>query len=206
MQFLNLSIPSIVSSYTGRTQLRLEAVGKVAQGVPSIVYLDEADALCRASGDDHGPRTELLAQFLSMMDGMNGDSSPVLFMGSTNRVEGMDPAFLRPGRFTEHYRVPNPDEASRQAILNLHLERIASLAKGRSGLEIYAPDLVSDDVIQQTNGESSSFIAEIARRAAEEAYVIGDRNGPLTERDLLIAIQWLKSHREAMAECRKAGF
>lgn len=212
MQFLNVNIPAIVSSYTGRTQLRLDAIRKIAEGIPTILYFDEVDAIARRRGDARDERLEILSQLLTMMDGMVRSELPNIFMGSTNRIKGLDPAFLRPGRFTLHYKIPNPDETARRKILDLHLQRVAANALRRCEINILPDQLDLEEVIAATAGEASSFLAEVARKTVERVYVFGaveEGSVPtraMTPEDLVETVKVLKDNRTTNGNRQPAGF
>jgi proteasome regulatory subunit len=119
---------------------------------PTILFIDELDAIgsqrlkIATSGDREVQRT--LMQLLSELDGfeMRGD---VKIIGATNRVDILDPALLRPGRFDRMIEFPIPDEESRKAIFKIHtrklrveetidINRLVSLTEGATGADIKA--------------------------------------------------------------------
>lgn len=97
----------------------------------AVVYFEEIDAVAGArDGQDNDARRALLTQFLTELDGFDDDDGafPVLTIVSTNRLEDLDPAFLRPGRFDVRLYMGAPDVAGREAILRLHAARKPKVA------------------------------------------------------------------------------
>ncbi|MEN6341943.1 MAG: proteasome-activating nucleotidase [Methanospirillum sp.] len=150
--FIRMSGSELVHKYIGEgAQLVRELFSLARERAPSIVFIDEIDAVGSirtndgTSGSAEVQRT--LMQLLAEMDGFNtrGD---VRIMAATNRVDMLDPALLRPGRFDRVIEIPLPDSASRYEILRIHssrmhlvgvrLDRIAEQTEEFSGAELQA--------------------------------------------------------------------
>ena len=141
-------IEMIVGVGASRVRDLFEEARKVA---PSIVFIDEIDAIGRARGGaggigGHDEREQTLNQILTEMDGFSGGEG-VIVIGATNRPEILDPALLRPGRFDRTVQVGLPDAAGRTAILEVHsrsvpldgdvsLDRIARTTPGMTGADL----------------------------------------------------------------------
>ncbi len=120
---------------------------KARMVAPTVIFIDEIDAAVPRRGADVGGNVDAVVnQILAEMDGIDSGAN-VYVIGATNRLELLDPAVLRPGRFDFHIEVPVPDQASRQKIFEVHLrtkpaeagldiERLAASAKGFSGADI----------------------------------------------------------------------
>jgi cell division protease FtsH len=123
---------------------------QAVQKSPSIIFIDELDALGKTRGSGlpggHDERDQTLNALLVEMDGFSSDQS-VIVMGATNRPETLDPALLRPGRFDRHVLVDRPDYKGREAILKVHavkikmdddvnLGRLAKLTPGFVGADL----------------------------------------------------------------------
>lgn len=142
--------PALMSRYVGESEQAVrELFQKARQAAPCIIFLDEVDALIPARGEgatDSHVAERVLSQFLAEMDGLE-ELKGVFVMGATNRVDLIDPAMLRPGRFDEVVHIPLPDEESRREILSVHLrgkpvsadinaEVLATRCDGASGAEL----------------------------------------------------------------------
>ncbi|MEV0619114.1 ATP-dependent zinc metalloprotease FtsH [Nonomuraea sp. NPDC050404] len=141
-------IEMIVGVGASRVRDLFEEARKVA---PSIVFIDEIDAIGRARGGaggigGHDEREQTLNQILTEMDGFSG-AEGVIVIGATNRPEVLDPALLRPGRFDRTVQVGLPDAAGRAAILSVHTrgvplddavsaEQLAKTTPGMTGADL----------------------------------------------------------------------
>jgi cell division protease FtsH len=101
---------------------------KARAAAPSIIFLDELDAIGRARGGavsfgGHDEREQTLNQILTEMDGFSGNEG-VIVVAATNRPEILDAALLRPGRFDRHVSVNPPDVVGREAILRIHTRKV----------------------------------------------------------------------------------
>ncbi len=150
--FIRMSGSELVHKYIGEgAQLVRELFMLARERAPSIVFIDEIDAVGSTrtndgtSGIAEGQKT--LMQLLAEMDGFN-NRGDVRIMAATNRVDMLDPALLRPGRFDRVIEIPLPDRDSRLEILKIHsaklrlsgvsLEEIADLTENTTGAEVQA--------------------------------------------------------------------
>ena len=145
VQFLSISGSDFVELYVGvgagRVRDLFEQAKKMA---PSIVFIDEIDAVGRrrgaGMGGGHDEREQTLNQLLVEMDGF-GKNEGVIVMAATNRKDILDPALLRPGRFDRQIYVGTPDWRGREAILKVHAKdkplaedvNLANLARATAG-------------------------------------------------------------------------
>jgi len=149
--FFHISGSEFVEMFVGVGASRVRDLFKKAKkGAPSIVFIDEIDAVGRQRGaglgGGHDEREQTLNQILVEMDGFDtGDN--VIVIAATNRPDVLDPALLRPGRFDRHVVIDNPDISERKAILEIHaqkkptrknidLKRIAQRTPGFSGADL----------------------------------------------------------------------
>ena len=126
--FFSLSGSDFVEMFVGVGAARVRDMFQQAvQRSPSIIFIDELDALGKVRGSGmpggHDEREQTLNALLVEMDGFSSDLS-VIVMAATNRPETLDPALLRPGRFDRHVMVDRPDIKGREAILKVHAARI----------------------------------------------------------------------------------
>jgi len=123
--------PALMSRYVGDSEQGVrELFLKARQASPCIIFLDEVDSVVPARGEgstDSHVAERVLSQFLSEMDGLE-ELNGVFVMGATNRVDLIDPAMLRPGRFDDIIELGLPDDDAKLKILQVHL-RNKSLAE-----------------------------------------------------------------------------
>lgn len=124
VQFLSISGSDFVELYVGVGASRVRDLFDQAKKMaPSIVFIDEIDAVGRrrgaGMGGGHDEREQTLNQLLVEMDGF-GSNDGVIVMAATNRRDILDPALLRPGRFDRQIYVNSPDVGGREAILRVH--------------------------------------------------------------------------------------
>jgi proteasome regulatory subunit len=150
--FIRMSGSELVHKYIGEgAQLVRELFSLARERAPSIVFIDEIDAVGSTrtndgtSGSAEVQRT--LMQLLAEMDGFN-NRGDVRIMAATNRVDMLDPALLRPGRFDRVIAIPLPDREARKEILTIHSEKMrlegvdldamVDLTEGATGAELQA--------------------------------------------------------------------
>jgi transitional endoplasmic reticulum ATPase len=160
VNFISVKGPALLSKYVGESEEALrEVFRKARQSAPCLVFFDEIDSIApvRGGAGDSGVTERVLAQLLVELDGIE-ELKGVLVLGATNRIDMIDPALLRPGRFEELIEIPPPDTEARRQILQVHLE-----GKPLSG----AVDL--HDLAERTSGSSGAELASLANRAARRA-------------------------------------
>jgi transitional endoplasmic reticulum ATPase len=168
VNFISVKGPALLSKYVGESEKGVrEVFRKAKQAAPCIVFFDEIDALVpvrSAGASDSHVADRVLSQFLAELDGVE-ELKAVLVLGATNRLDLLDPAILRPGRFDEVVEIPPPDEESRRQIFEVHL-RHKPLAPG-----ISAADLASrteDFSGAEIQGVCAKAALRAVRRAVEE--------------------------------------
>jgi transitional endoplasmic reticulum ATPase len=146
--FFALKGGTLRSRWLGEAEEQIHQLFSKARLVaPTVIFIDEIDAAVpRRGGETGGSVDAVVNQILAEMDGIDGGAH-VYVIGATNRLELLDPAVLRPGRFDFHIEVPVPNQAARRQILGVHLrgkpldetvdvERLAAAAKGLSGADL----------------------------------------------------------------------
>ena len=126
--FIGLSGSDFVEMFVGVGAARVrDMFQQAAQRSPSIIFIDELDALGKVRGSGmpggHDEREQTLNALLVEMDGFSTEQS-VIVMAATNRPETLDPALLRPGRFDRNVLVDRPDVKGREAIFKVHVSKI----------------------------------------------------------------------------------
>jgi transitional endoplasmic reticulum ATPase len=187
VNFISVKGPALLSKYVGESERQVRDVfRKARQAAPCIIFLDELDALMPARGgavSDTPVTDRVLSQFLAELDGIE-ELKGVLVLGATNRLDRLDPAVLRPGRFDEIVEIPLPDESERREIFEVHL-------RGKP----VAQNVNLSELAAKSQGLSGAQIASVCnlaalravRRAVAASGGPGSANSPLqTEVKLLI--------------------
>ena len=119
--FIAINGPEIMSKYYGESEERLREVFKEAEeNAPSIIFIDEIDAIAPKRGEVTGEvEKRVVAQLLTLMDGLKSRGK-VIVIGATNRPDALDPALRRPGRFDRELEIGVPDKQGRKEILQIH--------------------------------------------------------------------------------------
>ena len=164
--FYSASAASFVEMFAGLGAARIRRLFREARkNAPAIIFIDELDAV-GAQRSGHGfnrEQDQTLNQLLVELDGFDG-TKQVVVMGASNRIQDLDPALLRPGRFDRQLLVPPPDLSGREAILRVH-------TRGKP-LNIDNVDLGT--VARQTSGLTGAELANICNEAAIKAGRRGD--------------------------------
>lgn len=155
--FISVKGPELLSKYVGESEKGVRDVfRKARQAAPCIVFFDEIDGIAPrrgTSGDAHVSE-RVVAQLLSEMDGVE-DLRGVLVLAATNRVDVLDPALLRPGRFDRVVEIGLPEEGDRLAILQVH-------GRGRP----LAADVDLPELARRTEGFTGAELEKLLREAA----------------------------------------
>ena len=157
--FYSISGSDFVEMFVGVGASRVrDLFDQAKKNSPSIIFIDEIDAVGRRRGNGmgggHDEREQTLNQLLVEMDGFQGDEG-VIVMAATNRSDVLDPALLRPGRFDRKILVGRPDVKGREAILRVH-------AKNKP----LAPNVDLKEIAKQTPGFVGADLANLLNEAA----------------------------------------
>jgi transitional endoplasmic reticulum ATPase len=148
--FYTIGGPEIMSKYYGESEEKLRNVFEQAEkNAPSIIFIDEIDSIAPKREEVSGEvERRIVAQLLSLMDGMS-TRGKVVVIGATNRVNAVDPALRRPGRFDREIEIGVPDRNGRLEILQIHTRgmplaedvnpgKMADISHGFVGADLYA--------------------------------------------------------------------
>jgi transitional endoplasmic reticulum ATPase len=158
VNFISIKGPQLINRYVGESERGVrEIFRKARQVAPTILFLDEVDSLIprRGSSSTDAHVTErVISQFLTEMDGIE-ELKGVVVLAATNRLDLVDPAILRSGRFDLLFELPLPDESTREEIFRIHTKD-----------KPLAQDVDLKDLANKTNGMAGSDIEFISRKAS----------------------------------------
>ncbi len=179
--FITVKGSALLSKWYGESEKRVEEIFRKARQVaPSIIFLDELDALVPirggALGEPHATE-RIVNQLLNEMDGLE-ELHGVVVIGATNRPDIIDPALLRPGRFDELILAPVPDRESRRKIFEVHLKKAP-----------LADDIDIDELIGQTDQYTGADIAAVVRKAGRFALREDMGAEKISQKHFLAALQ-----------------
>ncbi len=156
VNFISVKGPQLLSMWVGESERGVrEVFRKARQVAPCIVFFDEIDALTPHRGGGEGAAVErVVSQFLTELDGIEALKG-VVVLGATNRIDMLDPALLRPGRFDIHVELPVPDAEACLAILHVHTRKMP-----------LADDVDVEALAARCEGFVGADIEGLCRRAA----------------------------------------
>jgi transitional endoplasmic reticulum ATPase len=150
VNFIHVTAAELIHTEMGEAEKSVRDVfDRARQSAPSIIFLDELDAIAsKRDGDTHDLMERIVSQLLTELDGM-ADNPNLMVLAATNRKDVLDDALLRPGRIEQHVLVPEPDEAARREILavqtaerplgeDVDLDALAADLEGYTGADLEA--------------------------------------------------------------------
>jgi len=184
VNFISVKGPQLLSMWVGESERGVrEVFRKARQVAPCIVFFDEIDALTPHRGGGEGAAVErVVSQFLTELDGIE-TLKGVVVLGATNRIDMLDPALLRPGRFDIKVELPVPDREACLAIFRVHtrkmpladdvdVEALAAASEGFVGADIEglcrtAATLAMREFLEQPDAAVETFF--VSRRHFDQA-------------------------------------
>jgi len=158
VNFISIKGPQLISRYVGESERGVrETFRKAKHAAPTILFLDEIDSLIprRGSSSTDAHVTErVISQFLSEMDGIE-ELKGVVVLAATNRLDLVDPAILRSGRFDLLFELPLPDEKTREEIFKIHTKN-----------KPLAPNVDLTGLAKETDGRTGSDVEFVCRKAS----------------------------------------
>ncbi|MHA2008485.1 MAG: CDC48 family AAA ATPase [Promethearchaeota archaeon] len=154
--FITISGPEIMSKFYGQSEENLRKVFEEAKEMaPSIIFIDELDSIAPKRGEVTGEvERRVVAQLLSLLDGLEGRGE-IIVIGATNRVNDIDPALRRPGRFDREIEIGVPDTDGRHEILLIHTR----------GMPLHT-DVDLRHLAEKTHGFVGADVEALAKEAA----------------------------------------
>ncbi|MEW6243896.1 MAG: CDC48 family AAA ATPase [Bacillota bacterium] len=192
LNFINVPSASLFSRWQGESEKALRDVfRKARQAAPSILFFDEVDVLVPArAGETGGVGERVASQFLAELDGLE-ELRGVIVLAATNRIEALDAAVLRPGRFDHILEFPVPDLHERVEILKVHLRK-----------KPLADDVGIDDLAGCTEGLVGAEIEWICQQATLLA--LGTVFSQRAEHEITARLVLKRSHfEEALQELER---
>jgi len=199
--FFSISGSEFVEMFVGVGASRVrDLFAKAKKNAPSIIFIDEIDAVGRRRGSGmgggHDEREQTLNQILVEMDGFENDTN-VIVLAATNRVDVLDPALLRPGRFDRRTNIMLPERKDREAILKVHfknkptdetvnLDKLAAKTAGSSGADL--ANIANEAAIiaarrnskKISNADLTEAFEKIAIGPERKAKIMSDKEKQLT--------------------------
>ncbi len=156
-RFYYINGPDVIGTYTGETEANLRRMfNEAGHHAPSIIFIDELDAMAPKRGETGAHAdTRTVTQLLALMDGLKRVDS-VIVIGTTNRIDAVDPAFRRPGRFDREIFIGPPDVAGRREILEIHTREMPLSDDAQAYL---------DEIARRTHGFLGADLMELCRDA-----------------------------------------
>ncbi|WP_280536508.1 AAA family ATPase [Halopenitus sp. POP-27] len=156
--FITVDGPEITSKYKGESEKRLrEVFERAREASPAIVFFDEIDSIAGERDDGGDLENRVVGQLLSLMDGLDARGD-VIVIGATNRVDALDPALRRGGRFDREIEIGVPGEAGRRQILDVHTRRTP-----------LAEDVDLETIAARTHGFVGADLESLTQEAAMTA-------------------------------------
>jgi transitional endoplasmic reticulum ATPase len=198
--FISVRGPELLSKWVGESERGVREVFRRArQASPCVIFFDEIDALApvRGLGGDSMVTERVVSQLLTELDGIQSLSG-VVVLAATNRMDMVDPALLRAGRFDKLLYIPSPDKDARKQILEIHIKhkpvaadldigRVAEMTDGFSGADLTSVVNTAVSLVLQEYIASFPKPEDAKKHAAEAA---------VTMRHFEDAIRKVKSSRE----------
>ena len=188
--FITISGPEIMSKFYGQSEENLRKLFTEAkENSPSIIFIDELDSIAPKRGEVTGEvERRVVAQLLSLMDGLEGRGE-IIVIGATNRVNDIDPALRRPGRFDREIEIGVPNTDGRYEILLIHTR----------GMPLYS-DVDLQKMAEKTHGfvgaDVEALVKESAMLAIREILPKIDLDNPIPN-EILNTIQITMEHFES---------
>lgn len=161
--FVHINGPEIMSKFYGESEQKLRKIFEEAEeNAPSIIFIDELDAIAPKREDVQGEvERRVVAQLLATMDGLKSRGQ-VIVIGATNRVNALDPALRRPGRFDRELEIGVPDETGRLEVLHIHSRGMPLTDEGDLKVDL-------QQLAKKTHGFVGADLQALCQEAAMKA-------------------------------------
>jgi SpoVK/Ycf46/Vps4 family AAA+-type ATPase len=203
--FMSIAITDVLSKWLGESERHLHELFELARRrAPTVVFIDEIDAIGMDRGDASGLVAPIVNVLLTELDGISADNTNLMVLAATNSPWRVDSALRRPGRFDRVLFVPPPDAAARAAILEINLR------------EVPHESVDTVKLARQTEKFSGADLRAVVTRAAEEAILAEMKSGKaakITQKMLSEAAkgmrpstsEWLETARNYASYANRSG-
>lgn len=176
-KFIPSSGSEFVEKYVGVGAKRVRTLfEKARKEAPAVIFIDEIDAIgAKRSLESNNEKDQTLNQLLIELDGFNNDET-VIVVAATNRLDMLDEALTRPGRFDRNIFIGNPDIRSREEIFKVHIKD-----------KPISTEIDVKDLAKRTHGMSGAHISNIANEAA--IYAVRQNKKTIDKNDFVMAIE-----------------
>ncbi|MFT4869143.1 MAG: transitional endoplasmic reticulum ATPase [Colwellia polaris] len=156
--FISVSGPEIMSKYYGDSEEELRDIFEEAEeDSPTVIFFDELDSIAPGREDSGEMERRIVAQLLSLMDGLEAREE-VIVVGATNRIDAIDPALRRGGRFDREIEIGVPDKDGRHQILQIHTRGMP-----------YSDEINLEELAERTHGFVGADLESLTKEAAMSA-------------------------------------
>ena len=193
-------LSDVIHHLYGKSERLIAEIFKQArQDAPVVILFDEIDALAAQRQYSSEATSRIVSVLLTELSGLEERNGDIVVVGATNRLDAIDPALLRPGRFDLLIEVTNPNDAERRVIFEIKMQQAREIA----GRELFADDLDMQSLIAKTEGMSGADIEELIRRVLVKnvrAKMQGNASSLVTTDKFLSEITGYESIRKAKAK------
>jgi proteasome regulatory subunit len=195
-KFIRLAAPELVQKFIGEGARLVREIFRVArENAPAVIFIDEIDAIA-AKRTDEGQSGErevnrTLMQLLAEMDGFSKNNK-IPIIAATNRIDILDPAILRPGRFDRIINLPLPNPMARKSIFQIHMKNLP------------VNNLNFEEILEKTEGMSGADIHAVCLEAGMFALrdrLKGKNRTKVLQKDFLSAINKVKNKINESSNC-----
>lgn len=193
--FFTITPTDITSKWYGESEKHMQEIfDAAAKEERSIVYFDEIDAVTPVRDGAHEASQRVMSVILQNMDGMNSKDN-VMVVAATNRLEAIDPAMRRPGRFDRIVKMDLPSKDDRLAICQIHAKKASALTERT----LFDADINWGHVAAATDGLSGAELAEVVRRSLEKkarAHALtGEDQSPVSHDEFMDEVAAFRTER-----------
>lgn len=182
--------PELTDMLVGQTEKNIRYIFDIPKDKLCVIIIDEIDSLLPVRRQtNNGHNESMVSQFLTMMDGPdNSNHKNLIIIGTTNRIDMIDPAALRPGRFGTKYHIDNPNDKLRNDIFHFYIDPMITL-------KMISNDIDFNIIVKESNGLSCADISHIHKKLAR-IYINNKRTKMIDIDDIIPLLLKEEKHDE----------